>query len=34
LIVVANSNIDQKPNLEVKVFWDNNPDYPAFPFAN
>nr|MBA3985559.1 hypothetical protein [Flavobacteriales bacterium] len=24
--VIANSSISQKPNVGVKVFWDNNPD--------
>jgi hypothetical protein len=32
--VNANSSISQKPNVGVKVFWDNNPDSPAFPVAN
>lgn len=32
--VEFNSNANQKPNVGVKVFWDNNPDSPAFPVAN
>ena len=30
----VNPNIDQKPNVDVKVFWDTNPASPGFPFAN
>jgi len=30
----VNSNISQKPNVDVQVFWDNNPASPGFPFAN
>ena len=30
----TNSNITQKPNVDVQVFWDNNPSSPGFPFAN
>jgi len=30
----VNSNITQKPNVGVQVFWDNNPPSPGFPFAN
>ena len=30
----TNSNIAQKPNVDVQVFWDNNPASPGFPFAN
>ncbi|MCH9661614.1 MAG: SusD/RagB family nutrient-binding outer membrane lipoprotein [Bacteroidetes bacterium] len=30
----VNSNITQKPNVGVQVFWDNNPASPAFPVAN
>jgi hypothetical protein len=30
----TNANIIQKQNLEVKVFWDNNPASPTFPIAN
>lgn len=33
-IVYNNPNIDQKPNNEVQVFWDNNPSYPSFPYSN
>lgn len=33
-VVDASTNIDQKESIEAKVFWDNNPAYPAFPFAN
>ena len=29
-----NSSVDPKPNLEVQVFWDNNPAAPTFPIAN
>ncbi len=29
-----NSNISQKPGVDVQVFWDNNPGYPTFPVAN
>jgi len=29
-----NFNIPQKPNVDVQVFWDNNPPSPGFPFAN
>ncbi len=30
----VNSNITQKPNVGVQVFWDNNPASPGFPPAN
>ncbi|MDC8006268.1 SusD/RagB family nutrient-binding outer membrane lipoprotein [Aureisphaera galaxeae] len=30
----VNSNITQKPNVSVQVFWDNNPPSPSFPAAN
>lgn len=30
----TNSNITQKPNVSVQVFWDNNPSSPGFPFSN
>ncbi len=30
----VNSNIEQKPNVDIKIFWDNNPSSPGFPFAN
>ncbi|MBX2828026.1 MAG: SusD/RagB family nutrient-binding outer membrane lipoprotein [Flavobacteriaceae bacterium] len=30
----VNSNIVQKPNVGIQVFWDNNPPSPAFPPAN
>ena len=30
----TNSSITQKPNVDVKVFWDTNPSSPGFPFAN
>ena len=30
----TNPNIPQKPNVDVKVFWDNNPASPGFPAAN
>ncbi len=30
----TNSSIDQKPNVGVQVFWDNNPPSPGFPVAN
>jgi len=30
----TNSNIAQKPNVDIKVFWDTNPPSPGFPFAN
>lgn len=32
--ISANPNITQKANLDVQVFWDNNPASPAFPVAN
>ena len=32
--VEFNSNANQKPSVGVKVFWDTNPDSPAFPTAN
>ncbi|WP_431123263.1 SusD/RagB family nutrient-binding outer membrane lipoprotein [Flagellimonas flava] len=32
--VTSNSNITQKTNLSVQVFWDNNPAGPAFPRSN
>jgi len=30
----VNSNITQKPNVDVQVFWDTNPASPGFPSAN
>lgn len=30
----TNANITQKANVDVQVFWDNNPGSPAFPSAN
>ena len=30
----TNSNIQQKPNVNTQVFWDNNPASPGFPSAN
>lgn len=30
----VNSNITQKPNVAVQVFWDNNPASPGYPEAN
>jgi len=30
----SNSNITQKGNLDVQVFWDNNPASPGFPASN
>ncbi len=30
----GNTNMEQKPNAEVQVFWDNNNSYPAFPYSN
>lgn len=30
----VNPNINQKPNVDVQVFWDNNPSSPGFPSAN
>lgn len=30
----VNSNIAQKPNVAVQVFWDTNPPSPGFPAAN
>lgn len=30
----TNSNISQKENVGVQVFWDTNPASPAFPVAN
>ena len=30
----TNSNIQQKANVDSRVFWDNNPPSPGFPFAN
>ncbi len=33
-VVTSNSNITQKPNVSVQVFWDNNPAGPSFPRAN
>ena len=30
----TNSNITQKPNVDVQVFWDNNASSPGFPFSN
>ncbi|NAY93109.1 SusD/RagB family nutrient-binding outer membrane lipoprotein [Muricauda sp. JGD-17] len=32
--VNSNSNISQKSNVEVQVFWDTNPSGPSFPMAN
>ncbi|MCL6264862.1 SusD/RagB family nutrient-binding outer membrane lipoprotein [Flagellimonas myxillae] len=32
--VTSNSNITQKTNLAVQVFWDNNPAGPTFPASN
>ncbi len=32
--VTSNSNITQKANLAVQVFWDNNPAGPSFPNSN
>ena len=29
--VTANSSLNQKPNVSVKVFWDNNPDSSGTP---
>ncbi|MDA9804277.1 SusD/RagB family nutrient-binding outer membrane lipoprotein, partial [Flavobacteriaceae bacterium] len=29
-----NSNVSQKPNVDGKVFWDNNPSSPGFPSSN
>lgn len=29
-----NTNIEQKPNGAVQVFWDTNPAYPEFPYSN
>ena len=33
-LVTNNSSVQQKPNTDQKVFWDTNPDSPAFPPAN
>ena len=33
-LVTNNSSVEQKPNTDQKVFWDTNPDSPAFPPAN
>ncbi len=30
----TNNNVTQKPNLDLQIFWDNNPSSPGFPFAN
>ncbi len=30
----TNPNINQKPNVDTQVFWDNNPPSPGFPSAN
>ncbi|MFT4697000.1 MAG: hypothetical protein ACI9SJ_000116 [Flavobacteriaceae bacterium] len=30
----TNINIQQKPNVDQQVFWDNNPSSPGFPSAN
>ena len=30
----VNSNIVQKPGVDVQVFWDTNPPSPGFPVAN
>lgn len=32
--VGTNSNVDQKSDVNVQVFWDNNPASPGFPSAN
>lgn len=32
--VTSNSNITQKTNLAVQVFWDSNPAGPSFPASN
>jgi len=29
-----NPNVEQKPNVDGQVFWDNNPSSPGFPSAN
>ncbi|MBL0685130.1 SusD/RagB family nutrient-binding outer membrane lipoprotein [Aquimarina mytili] len=33
-LTTNNSSVDPKPDVNQKVFWDNNPDSPAFPIAN
>lgn len=33
-IVNNNSNISQKPNAVIQVFWDINPAFPVFPYSN
>ncbi|MBP2830951.1 SusD/RagB family nutrient-binding outer membrane lipoprotein [Aquimarina sp. U1-2] len=33
-LTTNNSSVGPKPNQTQKVFWDNNPDSPAFPIAN
>jgi hypothetical protein len=33
-IVNTNSNISQKPNAVIQVFWDVNPAFPVFPYSN
>lgn len=30
----TNQNVPQKPNVDAKVFWDNNPSSPGFPASN
>ncbi len=30
----TNTNLQQKANLDVQVFWDNNPPAPGFPASN
>lgn len=32
--ISTNTNLEQKPDLGVQVFWDNNPAGPNFPIAN
>lgn len=29
-----NSNVQQKPDVDIQVFWDNNPPSPGFPIQN
>ena len=33
-LVTNNSNANQKDGVDVKVYWDNNPDSPGFPQSN
>ncbi|GAA4271317.1 SusD/RagB family nutrient-binding outer membrane lipoprotein [Aquimarina gracilis] len=33
-LTTNNSSVDPKPDVVQKVFWDNNPDSPAFPVSN